>query len=58
MILVFVDYEIFNYCKKCELRYSKEKGMYCPACGRQARSNPRYHKKNGKKIPKTTFIGY
>ncbi len=30
-----------NYCKGCELWYSKELGRYCPDCGQRSRSNPR-----------------
>jgi len=39
--MVFIDYIINNYCKKCEYRYSKSLGLFCPKCGRQARSIPR-----------------
>jgi len=39
--MVFVDYTINNYCKRCEHRFSKNLGNHCPLCKRQARTVPR-----------------
>jgi len=42
----FINYVIHNYCKPCEHRFSKSKGVICPQCGRRSRTAPRATGKN------------
>lgn len=39
--MAFIDYNINNFCTRCEIEFSKEKGSKCPKCGYQARTLPR-----------------
>lgn len=48
--MVYIDYYIDNFCKRCEHRFSKEFGIYCPKCSYQARTVPRKTKKIKSKI--------
>lgn len=48
--MVFVDYDVDNFCKRCEHRFSKSLGIHCPKCHYQARTVPRKTKKLKSKI--------
>lgn len=37
----FINYDTHNWCKPCENRFDKSKGINCPECGRRARTTPR-----------------
>ncbi len=39
--MAFIDYNLNNYCTRCELEFSKATGTKCPECNYQARTLPR-----------------
>lgn len=41
----FIDYAVNNYCKRCDLRFSKEEEA-CTICNHQLRKAARKTKKN------------